>query len=93
MTLLDPTKTCLPDSTALTPDHIGVSDLHPSLPEYAQEVSVVQILSISSFCSISQACDEGCYDIISSTHLKIIRDAKILITGYCNQTDNLWEIP
>ena len=43
--LLDPTKIYLPDNTSLTPTHSGVLDLHPSLPQKAQEARVVPGLS------------------------------------------------
>jgi len=91
--LLDPNKVYLPDNTSLTPTHGGVLDLHPDLPQSAQEARVVPGLSNSSLFSIGQACDEGCYAIFSATHLKIIRDNKVLITGYRNAIDGLWDIP
>ena len=91
--LLDPNKIYLPDNTSLTPTHGGVLDLHPKLPQNAQEARVVPGLSNSSLFSIGQACDEGCYAIFSATHLKIVRDNKVLITGYRNALDGLWDIP
>ena len=88
--LLDPTKIYLPDNTSLTPTHSGVLDLHPSL---TQEARVVPGLSNSSLFSIGQVCDEGCYAIFSASHLQIIRDGKIVLTGYRNKMDGLWDIP
>ena len=92
-TLLDPTKIYLPNNTCLTPTVSGVLNLHPNLPEKAQEAKVVPGLSNSSLFSIGQACDEGCYAIFSKEHLQIIRDGEIVITGYRNQNDGLWDIP
>ena len=39
--LLDPQDIYLPDNTSLTPTHTGVLDLHPSLPDEAQQARVV----------------------------------------------------
>ena len=39
--LLDPNKIYLPDNTSLTPTHNGVLDMHPDLPQKAQEARVV----------------------------------------------------
>ena len=93
MNLLDPTKIYLPDNTSLAPTVSGILNLHPKLPDKAQEARVVPGLSNSSLFSIGQDCDEGCYTIFSSTHLQIIRNGEILITGYRNQNDGLWDIP
>ena len=47
-TLLDPTKIYLPNNTCLTPTVSGVLNLHPNLPEKAQEAKIVPGLSNSS---------------------------------------------
>ena len=87
--LLDPQDIYLPDNTSLTPTHTGVLDLHPSLPDEAQLARVVPGLSNSSLFSIGQACDEGCYATFSESHLHIIRDGQLVITGYQNKLDGL----
>ena len=92
-TLLDPNKIYFPDNTVLTPTHAGELDLHPSLPNKPQQASIGPGLSNPSLISIGQAYNEGCYVLFSSTHLHIIRDGKILITGYRNKTDGLWDVP
>ena len=47
-TLLDPTKIYLPNNTCLTPTVSGVLNVHPNLPEKAQEAKIVPGLSNSS---------------------------------------------
>ena len=89
MKLLDQQSIYLPKNTSLTPTYTGVLDLHPSLPDKLQEARVVPGLSISSLFSVGQACDEGCYAIFSESHLHIIRDGKVVITGHCNRVDGI----
>ena len=91
-TLLDLSNIYLPDNTRLTSTHLGVLDLHPSLPDKSCEARVVSGLSNSSLFSIGQACDEGCFALFSSTHLNIIKDGEMVVTGYRNKTDGLWDI-
>ena len=67
--------------------------MHPKLPDEAQHARVVPGLSKSLLFSIGQAYNEGWYAVFSESHLHIIRDGQIVITGYCNKKEGLWDIP
>ena len=84
MTVLYPTDIYLPDNISLTPTHTGILNLYPFLLDKAQKARVIPGSSNSSLFSVRQACNEGCYAVFLDTHLHVIHDYKILITGYSN---------
>ena len=43
--------------------------------------------------SLGQLCDNGCYVLLSSFSLYAIKDYKVILKGYRNPSDGLWDIP
>ena len=50
-------------------------------------------LHSSNLISLGQLCDDGCSVLLSSSTLSAIKDNKVILRGYRNPSDGLWDIP
>ena len=74
-------------------DQTGKLPLHPTLSEAAQKGHVLKNLESSSLVAMGPLCDDGCTVVLTDKHLTAIKDNKIVLRGWRNRTDNLWDIP
>ena len=81
----------LPNKQVITNTHETFVPI-PGLPESARLALIFPQLTSASLLSIAQLCDAGCKAVFDKDTVKIIKDGKILLTGYRNFINNLWEI-
>ena len=62
------------------------------MPESARLALIFPQLTSASLISIVKLCDAGFQAIFDKDTVKITRDGKIILQGYRNLVNNLWEI-
>ena len=74
---------------------IGTGDLqlHPSLSKTAQQGHILSNLNSSSLIALGPLCDDGCKVVLTDTALAAVKDKKVVLRGYRNTNDSLWDIP
>ena len=50
-------------------------------------------LHSANLISLGQLCDDGCYVLLSAESLCAIKNNKVILQGYRNPNDGLWDIP
>ena len=83
-------KVYLPDSTTLSPNIQGTITLNDSLPN---NFFVLPGMKNESLLSIGQLCDHGCIAMFTKDDLQVFQNKKIVLQGYRNSTDGLWDVP
>ena len=68
-------------------------NIHPSLTESASQVQILPQLKNSSLVSIGQLCDDNCVAIFDKKLLHIFKNNDLILKGYRNLLDGLWDIP
>ena len=82
-----------PDNTSITSSGTGHLPLHPSIIATGNHVMILPGLKSSSLLSLGRLCDDDCNIFLSKHHLHTIKDGKIILRGYRNPQDGLWDIP
>ena len=54
---------------------------------------VLPELKSSSLISLGQLCDNNCTVILTKTKLVVFKENAIVLQGFCNPSDGLWDIP
>ena len=90
---IGPTVT-LPDNYTITSTSSGFLPL-PSqhFSTTARRTAVFDNLHSSSLISLGQLCDDNCDIVLTKTDLKVIKNNKIVLSGFRNHNDGLWDIP
>ena len=83
----------LPDNTAITANRKAVLPLMDNLSEQAKKVNIIPKLNSSSLVSLGQLCDDDCNILLHKKVMYAIKNNKIVLTGYRNPNDGLWDIP
>ena len=83
-------KATLPDNSSIQASMQGNLPLHESL---TLSSLVYPALNNESLLSIGQLCDEGCIAVFDRKLLSIIKNKKLILQGYRNIRDGLWDIP
>ena len=58
----------------------------------ATKTYLLKDLKNTNLISLGQLCDDGCYVLLTKKKLYICKDKNILLQGYRNQSDGLWDI-
>ena len=83
----------LPDADSIPPSQQGTLTLHHDLSRQAQVGTVLPQLRSSSLLSLGQLCDDGCDVVLNKRKLYAIKDKEVILQGFRNTTDGLWDIP
>ena len=83
----------LPDNSVITADKKGELPLHHTLSIDAREANIIPKLSSSSLISLGQLCDDDCNIILHKKVLLAVKNDEIVLKGYRNYNDGLWDIP
>ena len=59
----------------------------------AQNTHILPNLENSSLLSLGQLCDDGCIVHLTKSHLHVFKYDKLLLTGFRNLRDGLWDVP
>ena len=54
---------------------------------------ILQNLKSASLVAMGSLCDDGCTVILTDKDLRAINNNKVVLRGWRNQRDNLWDIP
>ena len=65
----------------------------PSLSTDATKTHLLPGLQNSSLLSLGQICDDDCIVHLTKSHLYVFKNNKLLLTGFRNQRDGLWDVP
>ena len=71
----------------------GELSLHPSLTKTAQQGHILSNLNSSSLIALGPLCDDGCKVVLTDKTLAAVKNNKVVLRGYRNRTDSLWDIP
>lgn len=81
----------LPNGEKITASHQGLLPFE-GLNQQAKEATIYPGLTNESLLSIGQFCDDNCMGLFTKTAVYIIKNNKILLHGYRNKKDGLWDI-
>ena len=83
----------LPNNNFLPSSKQGEIPLSKFLTAIGTNAMVLPGLKSSSLISLGQLCDDNCNVLLTKTHLYVIKNKKIILTGTRNINDGLWDIP
>ena len=83
----------LPDASTLQATKSGILPTSSLLTDKGKRATIVPGLKTSSLIALPQLCDDGCKVILDKKYLYAIKDNKLVMKGYRNQYDKLWDIP
>ena len=83
----------LPDADKIAPSHQGTLNIHSNLSHAATVGTVLPQLKSASLLSLGQLCDDGCDVLLHKNNLYALKDKEIILQGFRNKTDGLWDIP
>ena len=83
----------LPDNTAISANKKAILPLPSTLSEKAKKVNILLKLNSSSLISLGQLCDDDCKVILHKKFLLATKNNKVVLQGYRNISDGLWDIP
>ena len=82
----------LPDGTSIIPDQTGQLSLH-GVSTKGNKVHIHKNLKNTALISVGQLCDDGCTATFDKNSLKISKNNNLVLQGYRNKSDGLWDIP
>ena len=83
----------LSDNTIIQSTHQGHLPI-PNIPPNATLSHTFPKLQSASFLSIRQLCDANCSAVFTKHQLKVLdKKNNLVLTGHCNYTDGLWDVP
>ena len=83
----------LPNAQSILSTKQGQLNLHPSLSTQSQQAIVLPQLKSASLISLGQLCDNKCTILLDKKKISVYKDNKVIINGYRNPIDGLWDIP
>jgi len=63
------------------------------LSQQAKMAHVFNDLKSASLISLGRLCDDDCKIILTKTHLEVWKDEHLVLQGFRNKNDGLWDIP
>ena len=88
-----PTVT-LPDNSTIHSTAVGLLPLPTDVfSKAARNTAVFNNLQSSSLISLGQLCDNDCVIHLNKHELKVIKNQEVVMRGFRNQQDGLWDIP
>ena len=82
----------LPDSTSISPTDSGHLNI-PGLSKTATKSYLFPDLHSASLLSVGQLCDDGCDVTFRKTDVTAHKNGTVVLQGYRNYNDKLWDIP
>ena len=82
-----------PDGTTMTIEHVGQLPMHPTLSDQAKKGHILRNLKSASLVALGPLCDDGCTVVLTEKDLAVIKDNQVVLRGWRNRRDNLWDIP
>ena len=82
-----------PNYTCLKCNGFGQLPLSSSLSPTGKQAMILPALKSSNLISLRQLCDDNCKVVLSKQHLHAIKDDKVVLEGFRNSHDGLWDIP
>ena len=82
----------LADDTTIKSTSKGILPLTSTLSDSAKEAHLFSELK-SPLLSLGQLCDDGCEIHLSKTELTASKNNNIILKGYRNPSDGLWDVP
>ena len=70
----------------------GLLPLAQSISSQAKLAHIFDDLHSASLVSWGQLCDDGCKILLDKTHMYVLKDKSIVLKGFRNYTDGLWDI-
>ena len=86
-------KVTLPNSQGMQSAGKGTLLISKYLSNKAQQATVLPQLSSSSLMSLGKFCDDDCKVELDKSNLKVFKEKKLVMKGYRNQKDGLWDMP
>ena len=86
-------KVTLPNAEPISSTLKGTIPLSSKLTSKAKQATVLPNLHSSSLISLGQLCDDNCKVILDKKELNVYKDEQVLLKGYRNSKDGLWDIP
>jgi len=83
----------LPNQIIVQGTHTGQLPLHPMLSQVASKAKILPDLKSVSLISIGKLCDDDCNVIFEQHKMEAIKNDKVILKGYRNFSDGLWDIP
>ena len=83
----------LPNSEIIHTTATGVVPLSKALSEAARNTMILPKLTSASLISLGQLCDDNCDIILNKNEMCAYKNNKIILKGYRNHKDGLWDIP
>ena len=72
---------------------VGRLPLPASLTALETNTHVFDDLPSASLISLGQLCDDNCIDILDKHKIQVIKESQVVMQGYRNLEDGLWDIP
>ena len=83
----------IPNGATIKSTEEGVILLSPLLLIEASTASIIPELKNSSLISLGQLADDDCTILLNKKKLFAIKEEQIVLEGYRNKVDGLWDIP
>ena len=83
----------LPNSEIIHSTARGEIPLPPEFSKTAKETMILPKLTSSNLISLGQLCDDNCEILLNKNEMHAIKGNKVILKGYRNKTDGLWDIP
>ena len=83
----------LPNSELIHSTARGEIPLPKELSQDAKNTMILPKLTSSNLISLGQLCDDDCEIILNKNIMKAMKNNKVILEGYRNKKDGLWDIP
>ena len=83
----------LPNAESISSTLSSTIPLSNKLSAKAKQAIVLPNLHSSSLISLGQLYDDDCKVILNKKELNVYKDKQVLLKGYQNSKDSLWDIP
>ena len=83
----------LPNAQPITSTLTGTIPLSNNLSTKAKQATVLPNPHSSSLISLGKLCDDDCKVLLDKKELNVCKDEKVVLKGYLNKRDSLWDIP
>ena len=83
----------LPNNNPINSTLSGTIPLSNKLLSKVKKATVLPNLHSSSLISLGQLCNDDCQVILDKKELNVYKDSQVLLKGYQNLKNSLWDIP
>ena len=89
---LEPKKVQLPNNEIIESTHEAMLPIS-GISKIAKDATIFPDLTSSSLLSIDQLYNDDCTAVFTKTNMKVYKNDNIILTGYRNHSDGLWDVP